>query len=175
MEPTPAGYWKILDLQDAEHNRIFAADDRALEDNAFLHFPYTDFRGRILYHSTRLNVQWTGAIVAAPAMVAYIEASRWSVKCECGATEYVTPRDPIGFCHACGNIAVNRAARLVVFPEDWQEIEQALCRRPVFLALRLSPIDRMRDYVVPDGSLPRDWQPGITLAQLEAENEEAGL
>jgi len=76
-------------------DKIYDAIDKALEEHVLLGFPYTDQRGRILFHSTKLGCQWTG-IVAGDPVTAFVDFGRWLAACDgCGGLEYVTSTDPI--------------------------------------------------------------------------------
>ena len=152
-------------------DKIFDANDRALEEHVMLGHPYTNHRQRILFWSTKLGCQWTGQVLDAPTILAFIEAGRWSARCECGNQEYVTPADPIFFCHACGNLQYGRAARPVIFPNesDRKSIEAALLERAVTPGLALTPIDRARTAKPGVPGLERAWQPGRKAKELRSE------
>jgi hypothetical protein len=152
-------------------NKIYDAIDKALEEHVLLGFPYTDHRGRILYHSTKLGYQWTGNVQGDP-VTAFVDYGRWLAKCDvCGGLEYVTPTDPIFFCHGCGNLMNNRAARPVIFPDDEerQAIEAALLERGVTPGLAIGLIDQMRLSVPDVPDLQRSWQPGETVDDIQVQ------
>ncbi|MGA2504191.1 MAG: hypothetical protein ABSG01_08895 [Anaerolineales bacterium] len=152
-------------------DKIYDATDKALEEHVLLGFPYTDLRGRILFHSTRLGCQWTGAVAGTP-VEACVDAGRWLAKCDgCGGMEYVTPSDPIFFCHSCGNLANKRAARPVIFPPDEERktIETALLKRGVTPGLAIGPIDQTRLSTPDVPGLLRSWQPGENADELQAQ------
>ena len=151
--------------------KIYDAIDKALEEHVLLGFPYTDQRGRILFHSTRLGCQWTGNVEGDP-VDAFVDYGRWLAQCDgCGGLEYVTPTDPIFFCHSCGNLTNNRAARPVVFPDDdeRQAIEAALLERGITAGLAIAPTDQIRLSVPDTQGLSRSWQPGETVNDLRVQ------
>lgn len=158
-------------------DKIYDANDRALEEHQMLRAPYTDHRQRITALSARITPSWKGNVVEAPTVEAYIDHSRWSAACECGGREYVTPADPIFFCHSCGNSLVDRSARKVIFPpaKEREKIEKLLLARPIQLAAGRTPIDQARGAVALIPGLDRSWNPGTTVKELEIQNKEAGL
>ena len=111
----------------------------------------------------------------APA-IAYINGGRWLAECPvCGCLEYVTPNDPIFYCHSCWNADIKYFARPVVFPSnsDRKEIESALLQREMTLPQKTSgKIDNTQDAARATGSIRLDWYPGETAKKLQAENKE---
>ena len=152
-------------------DKIYDANDRALEECVMLGLPYKSHRERILYWSTKLGCQWTGQVVDSPAVVAFIHFSSWVARSDCGNLEYVTPADRIFFCHACGNLQINRAARPVIFPADdeRQAIEAALLDRSTTPGLAITPIDQARLATADVPDLDRSWQPDETADDLVSE------
>jgi hypothetical protein len=160
--------------------RIYDAQDKAMEEGRVVHPSIHDMRSRIVYWSRALGKPWNGKTAGGPGVRAFIESGRWLGRCKCGGLEYVTPADKIFFCHNCGNQAHGFMALPVLFPviEERERIERALLRRPVVHqehnALILFDTQRagMAQAAIP--GLRRDWSRGISQ-QLENENEEAGL
>lgn len=86
------------------------------------------------------------AVHDSPApVVAYVNANRWVVDCECGAGNATDPAWGIARCFACGATHTT-----VVFPDDAAAIAAALVERPHV------------------GN--RHWTPGETVAGLRAEH-----
>lgn len=105
--------------------------------------------------------------VASDAAPAYAEVNpldpvesvaRWIARCpDCpGGASYVWIDGPhVMFCLACVNRAIGHRWRTVVLPAERAEIERLLAARP--------------------RSAQRVWVPGVTLAQLGAENAAIGV
>lgn len=51
---------------------------------------------------------------------------RWLVNCPCGGAQLTHPSDRRFMCVECGNADNGHQWRLVIWPPDWQEIEQVL-------------------------------------------------
>lgn len=158
--------------------KIFDANDRAREEMTYLGRPYASHRARIMWCSTKMNFQWNGKTAGGPGIAAYIDGCRWLADCPtCGGTEYVTPEDPIFFCHECGNHTATRHALPVEFPPEKErnEIEQLLLARPVDERIGLTPIDKSRLAIPSVPGLTRSWKPGTTVADLRQANKDANL
>lgn len=91
-----------------------------------------------------------GYDVTTPPLLAYVNHGYWRVKCECGSTEFAWEEGWF-MCRSCYNGGHKHQYRKAVFPENRAEIEALLAVRPL---------------------QNRNWYPGETLAQLEAENQE---
>lgn len=112
----------------------------------------------------------------ALAVLAYVNTGRWLAHCTtpgCHGVEYVRPDEPIFYCLSCGNRLTGGAAVPVKFPEDRERVEAALLKRPIILGPGATLIQQV--YGSKARGLPRSWEPGQTAAELEAENEAAGL
>ncbi len=83
------------------------------------------------------------------SLVARIDHGRWIVDCECGAGNATDPEWGVAFCFACG------ARHKATFPDDREGVEAVLLHRP--------------------RTETRNWFPGESVAQLQAENVEHGL
>lgn len=105
--------------------KIFSGDDRARE------LGYKSYREFVAGIAKRLNLQFDPRISEdAPPLRAVVRDGRWLAECECGEFYYVSPSDPIGFCHGkCGNAFIGGLTRRIIFPDDREEIEQALLER----------------------------------------------
>src|SRR5580765_585606 len=57
---------------------------------------------------------------------AYIGNGCWRIKCRCGERTHTDPVWKMAFCFGCGARWMN-----VVFPENWNAIEDLLVKRPV--------------------------------------------
>ena len=118
----------------------------------------------------RIAFPWDGRSVAGPAVEAFIDRGRWLAQCDnCGSHEYVDPDTPIFFCMNCGN-GDNRAARPVLFPEERERIELALVAREVLPGFGRDEIERTMNGVPIVEGLWREWRPGISADELEAQN-----
>lgn len=71
----------------------------------------------------------TSGLLGPPAH-AYYNHGRWVVDCECGSAQVTDPNDRRVFCPFCVN-GGTPVWRPVVWPNDWQAIEQALAGHPV--------------------------------------------
>ena len=80
---------------------------------------------------------------------AYVNYGRWCVKCECGGGEFAWDEGWM-MCRSCFNAKHGHKYRPVVFPKDKERIEQILMVRP---------LDN------------RNWRPGESISDLQAENE----
>lgn len=103
-----------------------------------------------------------GFVVGVEAR-AFVNWSQWQTLCPwCRQPQLASPADPRLCCPACHNDGRSQWVR-VVFPDDREEIEAALNRRP-----RLEN----RNWLCPGHPLltPDKQDRGETLADLEAEN-----
>lgn len=105
---------------------------------------------------------------------AFVDYGRWIARCECGGAEAVDYDDPIFYCLACGNMTNNGKPRPVNMPDEWQEIERLLLKRPVRLRGGRNAFERatMAEPVVSTehGQLSRTWLPGETLDDIKRQN-----
>ena len=86
----------------------------------------------------------------SPPLEAYVNHGRWVVKCECGGAEKAWEEGWF-MCQSCFNAGHKHQYRRSIFPKERLKIENLLEVRP----------------------LPnRNWYPGETLSQLQAENKE---
>lgn len=75
---------------------------------------------------------------------------RWVVECpDCAGAQLACATDHRFLCNYCGNTAVDGAWRRIAWPQDRNEIEEALAVRP---------------------QPNRNWSPAQTVADLLAEN-----
>jgi len=91
--------------------------------------------------------------LAAPVAQAIVNGGRWIARCPadgCWGGEYVDPHIPLFFCCSCCNSQFGMQVLKVGFPENWEEIERTLLRRPY--------------------AKNRHWSPGTTLDEIEDEN-----
>ena len=88
----------------------------------------------------------------AHPVVAYVNDSRWVAQCECGSAQLVSKVDRRFFCVECLNRKVGGAWVKVIWPKNPQEIEAVLEARPF--------------------PKNRNWMPGESVAQLQAENRD---
>lgn len=91
------------------------------------------------------------------AIHAEVNDGRWVGRCtkeSCGGAQIVSPADQRYFCPYCLNEEANGNWLRVHFPEDWEEREKVLDRRP------------MRN---------QHMKSGETLKELQAENKLRGL
>lgn len=68
------------------------------------------------------------------AILAEVNDGRWVARCTneaCGGAQIVSPDDKRYFCTYCNNTEADGDWLTVHFPEDWEEREKVLDRRPV--------------------------------------------
>lgn len=111
---------------------------------------------------------------------ARIWQGQWIADCECGGASFVDPEEPVFFCFGCVNRRHDGVLRLVEFPENYKDIEEALLARPV--SDWMGKDDRERAgmaqpilYVEGLGGLSRNWNPNETLEDLLTQNSKAIL
>jgi len=63
-------------------------------------------------------------------VLAYVNAGRWIVRCECGGAEFAW-ENKLFMCQSCFNAAHKGKYREVIFPADRATIEAVLKRRPL--------------------------------------------
>lgn len=92
--------------------------------------------------------------VARKAVPVMVNGGRWIVRCPfCPSAQNASKLDHRFFCVECGNIDVGGKWVKVIWPDDWEQIEIALFRRPKM------------QY--------RNWLPGETLDDLAMQDVEA--
>lgn len=113
-----------------------------------------DYRAKQAAHiadlmTARPNGPWGAPHAVAAPVDGYVNGGRWLVRCPCGNTPSASPEWGVACCFECG------AVYTVAFPDDRDAIESILVKRPV-----------MRT---------RNWIPGETVADLDAENVAHGV
>lgn len=149
--------------------KIFSGDDRARE------LGFKSYREMVEAISKRINKPFNPRVEADTPLYAVVRDGRWLAECECGEFYYVSPSDPIGFCHGkCGNAFVDGKTRLIIFPENREEIEQALLERelegPQTAFDRLGTQSAGMMHKFPPVGAPRNWD-GESLEDMRAEHE----
>lgn len=112
------------------------------------------------------------------AVKAYIHQGQWVAECECGGHEFADPDERIFFCWSCVNRLNDGYIRPVEFPENWEQIEEAVLARPVNDIRGATELERaglaQAAVVVQteEGSFPlvRSWKPDESLDELKAQN-----
>lgn len=102
---------------------------------------------------------------------ARVEHNRWLADCECAGAEVVDAIDPRFYCLSCMNDANGGRPRPVIFPDDTDDVEDALVVRSDPLTRGYTPAAAVD--AVPN-LLTRGFLPETT-AMLFAENESMGL
>lgn len=97
-----------------------------------------------------------------PMVIAYINHGRWVADCPgwCGNALVVSQADPYFICSECGSVENGGRWYLVVFPDEKNEIEEALLRRPERDGFR---------------AWSRNWHPGESVERLKFENADMGV
>ncbi len=105
---------------------------------------YAERQAAFVAKKGRLQTDREGSVTA------YVNGSRWVADCQhCGAGIAVHPEWTTARCFGCGSIYA-----AVVFPNDWQAVEDVLWARP---------------------TLAHNWQPEETVVDLALANEAIGL
>lgn len=130
----------------------------------------------------QLDQDATGAPVRAR-----IWNGQWIADCECRGASFVDPDEPIFFCFSCGNRSNGSQPRPVIFPPEAErlEIERLILERPVNDLSGLTDMERAgmaqpllyKQIVDADGNvgaapLTRSWEPGETIDDLHAQQDE---
>ncbi len=109
---------------------------------------------------------------------AFLVQQRWTAFCECrpGASEYVDPDEKEFYCFGCGNQDTGGHPRAVVFPAEATrlKIEQEIMRRPVKIVDGTTKLERARRALpakINGKAYPRQWEPGISLAELRKDSD----
>ncbi len=108
-------------------------------------------------------MMWDGDVSGAP-VYAFVSNGRWLALCDqphCDGCEYVDVNSHIFFCMRCSN--GTGKARLVIFPERWEEIEHALLERPMMPVSGINVVEQTFNARPLYPFLRRDWVP----AELE--------
>lgn len=151
--------------------KIFTGDDRARE------LGFKSYREYVEAFAKRINMPFDPNVSKdVLPLKAVVRDGRWLAECECGEFYYVSPRDPIGFCHGkCGNVFVDGKTRLIIFPDNREEVEQALLERELngpqtaFDRLGTQSAGMMHKFE-PVGA-PRNWG-GESIEEMRIEHEE---
>ncbi len=148
--------------------KIFTGNDRAQE------MSFTDRLGKITFKTHRemqaylmrlhYDVTLPGEYAEMPIEMR-IDFGRMIAQCECGGVVYVQPDDPYFYCSVCRNEGAGGLLRRVIFPDNLQEICEELLKRENQVIAALPPTQAARDAK----GLPRSWNPGQTIEDLEAE------
>lgn len=112
--------------------------------------------------------------LAKSPVYARIYRGHWIADCDvCGGAMFVDPSDPVFFCVECFNRKDNGKIRPVVFPDDRQEIEQAILERPVNDFAGVTDSERAgRAFILAGGQIfTRDWMPGETAEDIRKQNQ----
>ena len=120
----------------------------------------------------RFSLNWDGVHVSGMPISAFIDFSRWLVKCECNQFNYVDPDEPVLFCACCGN-GNSGMARPVLFPSPSErlKIEAILMERPVTQnPLAKNAIEAARLEKPVFEFLLRSWYPSQRIDDLLAMN-----
>ena len=100
------------------------------------------------------ELDWTSS---GDPVVAIINSGRWQGLCpDCGGGEYLNLDEPVFWCCSCANVGNGHRPRPVTFPAEAEAIVAVLLER--------------KGPVLPGGHSPRNWEPGQTVAVLQAEN-----
>jgi hypothetical protein len=163
-------------------DKIFDSLDKIASDVHEHILPATvkTHRDRIQFLSVQSARQsgnpWNGKDVLEPTVKAYVNFQRWLAKCPaCDGIEYVTPTDPIFFCHECRNQKYGNSALPVIFPEPEkiEEITALLAVRKVKTGVGGSELNRAFTSKVIN--LPRSWEPGQSMRSLRDNNKREGI
>ena len=106
---------------------------------------------------------------------AHINQGRWIVDCSCNSALLVSMTVRYFLCPDCGNRDNGGKWYRVMFPVNWQAIEAVLLRRPL-RHRGLGPDGKVWSQGFnPFEAWHRNWSPGETLADLQAENRAYGV
>jgi hypothetical protein len=115
---------------------------------------------------------WDGRLISGTPVQAFVDFGRWVAQCDlCGSAIAVDPDVRVFFCMRCGNNNTGMA-RPVIFPAEWEQVEDILMERPVLddphSRNRVEKARNSRPII--DG-LVRNWHPVISIEELRGENE----
>ena len=151
-------------------DKIFSGKDRARE------LKLKNYREMVSLFAARNGRTWNGSMNNDPAhaLLARIDAGRWISECECHEAFFVDPQEPFAYCARCGNIAHGGRARMVIFPEDRDGIENALLereiKRPDGMQKMTTQDIGISELVFPNHA-PRNWEPGQSPQDLRDEHK----
>lgn len=157
--------------------KIITLDDLVLRDKKDSVQAWIIWKCEEAIKAHKIRGGWDGVTVEGEPVKAFINNGRWLGRCKvCANPIYVSPVTPILYCPECGN-GGSAGAWGVEFPAEREAIEAILLARPVELS---NPKKLIRNEVelafnsraVLQG-LGRDWLPGESIEQLQAENDEA--
>lgn len=115
---------------------------------------------RTIANKVRVKLPPTKQTAGAP-VIARVNLGRWIADCACGGAELVDHADPVFMCFSCGNATTGGQYRPVRFPSDIRQIEAELLKRKH---------NNVGSFAQPVGSeLPREWVPGETIKDLQAQ------
>lgn len=121
------------------------------------------------YDTPFKNVEPAGAPVRA-----FVSFGAWIASCECNGAEYVAPGEPF-YCQSCGNYQNGGIGRPVEFPDDRDDIERELLRRPVVFGTGRNEFERMQRQSAAisteHGYMSRTWLLTETVAELKRQNK----
>lgn len=150
-------------------NKIYDADDKAQEERTLDgRVMFQSHRERMAYDWNKITspifrvkkiAVWSGEIGTENPVSAFVDCGRWIAQCNCGGYEYVTDKDPIFFCHECGNELTGGRSRPVIFPENKAAIEDELLTREIIEipALANAPATYRARMAIPVDK-PRSWR-----------------
>tara|TARA_Y100000310_G_scaffold124814_1_gene123609 strand:- start:534 stop:947 length:414 start_codon:yes stop_codon:yes gene_type:complete len=97
------------------------------------------------------------------AVEAQVNQGRWVACCPapgCGEATCISSITPLFVCSVCGSLENDGKWYAVILPDRKEQIEAELLKRPARDGWR---------------AVNRNWQPGETVAQLQADNELHGV
>lgn len=127
----------------------------------------------------KIQWMWDGSTVQGEPVKAFINNGRWLARCKvCANPMYVSWQTPNFYCPECGN-GGSTAAWSVEFPDEREQIEEALLHRPVDLAQpgklirnRVELAFNQRPVI---SGLGRNWRFGVSIEQLLKDNATMNL
>lgn len=120
-----------------------------------------------------IKIKMRQADTAASPVYARIYRGHWIADCDvCNGAMFVDPDDPLFFCLECFNRRDSGKMRPIVFPDDRQEIEQAILERPVNDFAGVTDSERAGRAFIEAGGMTftRDWVPGETAKDIRTQN-----
>lgn len=153
--------------------RILTAKDFAAQEGAGsvrerIKMQVAKHQARSIYFDTPFR---DGPTAGEPVL-GLVNQGRWIAQCECGGAEAVDPDEPFFYCFECGNRVTDGSPRLVIFPDDREQIEAELLKRPVIELRGRNQIERAFQALPGVGLLSRNWTPDESLADLKKQNRE---
>jgi len=158
-------------------NKIVTALDVASESKFYTVIAWLIHHSMFLDEKGMCPMRCSGEALETDLMAsAYVDHGRWLAVCPfCGKSNYADPHENIFYCFACGNNGTGKII-LVDFPEGFQEIEQALVKRPVRGAEHIMNLFVRAPQEEPSiPGLYRNWKPGISPGELRKQNKHLGL